>query len=62
MNTEIVEALHQRTKLLPQEPGVYIMKDGKGQIIYIGKAKSLKNRVSPYFRSEIGRASCRERV
>ena len=51
MNTEIVEALHQRTKLLPQEPGVYIMKDGKGQIIYIGKAKSLKNRVSSYFRS-----------
>ena len=51
MNTEIVEALHQRTKLLPQEPGVYIMKDGKGQIIYIGKAKSLKNRVASYFRS-----------
>ena len=51
MDMEIVEALRQRTRLLPQEPGVYIMKNGKGQIIYIGKAKSLKNRVSSYFRS-----------
>ncbi len=47
----IVEKLRQRTHLLPQEPGVYLMKDGKGEIIYIGKAKSLKNRVSSYFRS-----------
>ena len=51
MDEAVVEALHQRTKLLPQEPGVYIMKNAKGQIIYIGKAKSLKNRVSSYFRS-----------
>ncbi len=51
MDEAVVEALHQRTKLLPQEPGVYIMKNAKGEIIYIGKAKSLKNRVSSYFRS-----------
>ncbi len=44
MDEAVVEALHQRTKLLPQEPGVYIMKNAKGQIIYIGKAKALKNR------------------
>ena len=63
MDEAVVEALHQRTKLLPQEPGVYIMKNAKGQIIYIGKAKYQKNRVSSYFRSvEIGRASCTERV
>jgi len=33
----------------PAEPGVYIMKNSEGQIIYIGKAKSLKNRVKSYF-------------
>jgi len=36
----------------PAEPGVYIMKDGEGQIIYIGKAKSLKNRLKSYFSGE----------
>ena len=36
---------------LPLSPGVYIMKNGKGKIIYIGKAKVLKNRVSQYFGS-----------
>ncbi len=51
MDMEMVETLHRRARLLPQEPGVYIMKDGKGKIIYIGKAKILKNRVSSYFRS-----------
>jgi excinuclease ABC subunit C len=33
----------------PQEPGVYIMKDGENRIIYVGKAKTLKNRLSSYF-------------
>lgn len=37
---------------LPLQPGVYIMKDVKGAIIYIGKAKALKNRVSQYFGSD----------
>ncbi len=34
---------------LPLKPGVYIMKDNTGKIIYIGKAKALKNRVTQYF-------------
>ncbi len=34
---------------MPDEPGVYLMKDGDGEIIYVGKATSLKNRVSSYF-------------
>ncbi len=41
--------LKQKANRLPQTPGVYIMKDKNGNIIYIGKAKSLKNRVTQYF-------------
>lgn len=36
---------------LPRKPGVYLMKDKNGKIIYIGKAKNLKNRVSTYFQA-----------
>lgn len=39
-------------KTLTQRPGIYKMLDEKGEIIYIGKAKNLKNRVSSYFRSQ----------
>lgn len=42
-------ALKQKANRLPLTPGVYIMKDKGGNIIYIGKAKSLKNRVTQYF-------------
>ena len=44
--------LRQKAMALPLEPGVYIMKDAGGNIIYIGKAKKLKNRVSQYFGSD----------
>jgi excinuclease ABC subunit C len=37
--------------LIPQKPGVYFMKDREGNILYIGKAKKLRNRVNSYFRS-----------
>lgn len=39
----------EKIKTLPKTSGVYIMKDNLNQIIYIGKAKNLKNRVSQYF-------------
>ena len=38
-------------KLLPDKPGVYLMKNSLGEIIYVGKAKILKNRVRQYFQS-----------
>jgi len=44
--------IRERVKLLPQLPGVYRFYNKEGIIIYIGKAKSLKNRVSQYFHSE----------
>ena len=44
--------LKDKANKLPLSPGVYIMKDKDGKIIYIGKAKALKNRVSQYFGSQ----------
>ena len=44
-------SLIEQSKKLPHNPGVYIMKNNNNEIIYIGKAKNLKNRVSSYFLS-----------
>ncbi|MGB2770511.1 MAG: excinuclease ABC subunit UvrC [Candidatus Zixiibacteriota bacterium] len=41
--------LKTKLKNLPAKPGVYLMKDASGRIIYVGKAKSLRNRVRAYF-------------
>ena len=46
---ELSAHLKQKLLELPKVPGVYFMKDAKGQIIYVGKAKALKNRVLSYF-------------
>lgn len=43
------EVLEKKIKMLPTSPGVYVMLDEGGNIIYIGKAKILKNRVKQYF-------------
>ena len=43
------EELKQKARSLPLEPGVYLMHDASGTIIYVGKAKHLRNRVSQYF-------------
>ena len=47
-----IRELRRKAMKLPLHPGVYIMHDKDGTIIYIGKAKALKNRVSQYFGSE----------
>ena len=49
--TELVE---EKLKLLPDSPGVYLMKDARGKIIYVGKAVVLKNRVRQYFQRNKG--------
>ncbi len=46
--------IEEKLKKLPDCPGVYQMKDKSGKIIYIGKAKVLKNRVRQYFHSSAG--------
>lgn len=48
------EKINRTLRLLPDRPGVYIMKNSGGQIIYVGKAKNLANRVRSYFHSPGG--------
>ncbi|HHV58559.1 MAG TPA: excinuclease ABC subunit UvrC [Firmicutes bacterium] len=43
--------LEKKLELLPERPGVYLMKDRRGEIIYVGKAVNLKSRVRSYFKS-----------
>ena len=43
------DLIEKKLKTLPENPGVYLMKNSQGKIIYVGKAKILKNRVRQYF-------------
>ena len=45
-----LSALLEKANTLPFSPGVYLMKDKNGCIIYVGKSKNLKNRLSSYFK------------
>ena len=47
---ECRERLLEKANSLPLQPGVYLMRDGQNKIIYVGKSRKLKNRVSQYFR------------
>ena len=45
----MVQDIQTKLKNLPSDPGVYIMYDSDGNVLYVGKAKVLKNRVRQYF-------------
>ncbi len=45
----VIERLRDKANSLPATPGVYIMKNADGEVIYVGKSKKLKNRVTSYF-------------
>jgi excinuclease ABC subunit C len=49
---ERLTKLSEKAKALPKTPGVYLMKDDQGRVIYIGKAASLRDRVSSYFQAK----------
>jgi excinuclease ABC subunit C len=51
LKSKMAMTLDEKIKILPAQPGVYLHKDASGKIIYVGKAKSLKNRVRQYFQS-----------
>src|SRR3954452_11978052 len=48
---ERIEKLAEKSKGLPKAPGVYLMKDDKGRVIYVGKSASLRDRVASYFQA-----------
>ncbi len=50
MSREQEDKLKEKVRQLPDEPGVYLMKNGRGRIVYVGKAKRLSGRVRSYFR------------
>jgi excinuclease ABC subunit C len=59
------ERIEEQLKGLPAKPGVYLFRDGKGTVLYVGKAKSLRSRVRSYFRggdSRLGLDRLVERV
>ena len=47
-----MEKLADKIKQFPRTPGVYLMKDSSGKIIYVGKAINLSSRVQSYFKNE----------
>ena len=57
MEQESVFDIEEELKKLPGQPGVYIMHDASDEIIYVGKAISLKNRVRQYFQSSRGKTA-----
>ena len=54
MTNEKLAYLREKSSKLPKTPGVYIMKDKNGKVIYVGKSRSLKDRVSQYFHLSSG--------
>ena len=50
-----MDSLVQKIASLPAQPGVYLFKDERGELLYVGKAANLKHRVSSYFQKPAGK-------
>ncbi len=57
MITMTYEELKHKANSLPLEPGVYLMRNREGNVIYVGKAKKLRNRVSQYFQDTVSHSA-----
>ena len=57
-----VEAIRAALEHIPASPGVYLMKDARGRVIYVGKAKRLRQRVRSYTRPDQAAAFYRHKV
>src|SRR6476469_399520 len=49
IDTPLEERLREQRRALPDQPGVYLFRDAKGRVIYVGKAKSVRKRVASHF-------------
>ena len=54
--------IEQRLQVTPERPGVYLMKDARGSVLYVGKASVLRNRLRTYFGSPSGQANKTRRM
>ena len=52
-NEELRQQLLEKANHLPLSPGVYLMRNREGRVIYVGKSRKLKNRVSQYFQNSV---------
>ena len=46
---DVPERLSEQRRSLPDQPGVYLLKDADGEVVYVGKARSIRKRVASHF-------------
>src|SRR3954469_17775728 len=57
IDTPLEERLREQRRNLPDGPGVYVFRDARGKVIYVGKAKSIRKRVAGHFTNPVTRGA-----